>query len=591
LIKEKPFSKAARFALSSLLVVSALLLLNTGRQGYTAIRRVLDAGMPDGTFETLTRANASVFQVIFVGIGVLLTLVALALAVRPGWFTKLVEAVRGFKEDAHLLWGAFSLPKESHTDLLFLAAIEVVGLILRLDQMMAPMGYDESYTANEFARSLWTALTNYSLPNNHILHTMMVYFSTRIFGFEPWAVRLPAFIAGMLVPPALYWLSRMFYGRKTGLLAALLAAVASPLIHFSTDSRGYILISLLTIAALWLAAVLVGSRNRLGWFLFTLLIALGFYTVPVMMFPFGIIFLWLLAEGIWQSGPAYGGLRQFALYWMSSGICIALVTLVLYLPVLIFSGPDALFHNPFVTPLPWNDFWAMLPGRSLVVWEGWVQGIPVVLIALFLIGFILSLALHSRISRFHVPLQLAAIIWLSALMLIRRPDIWQRLFLFLIPLLIIWVSAGLIGALELAQNKVGSNYPWAQVGLAFLVALSLIRAGAVLPSIRGDWSSRRGPHENLVRWLQKQIRPDDLIVVNYPNDAPVRYYARLYGIDNSAFDTSGAFDRLLVILKPSINQTLDSVLSRNGLDPAKCEPSTGPYTSFGYMDVYVCGSP
>jgi len=555
------------------------------------MHRLLDAGMPDGRFETLTHLNAVVFQVIFIGVGLFLMVIALVLVFRPGWFASLTVAVRGFRAEAHLLWVAFSLPKDSYLDLIFLLAIGLVGIVVRLARIMAPMGYDESYTANEYARSLWTALTDYSLPNNHVLHTVLVYFSTRIFGFEPWAVRLPAVLIGILIPAALYWLCSVFYDRKTGLLAALLAAVAYPLILFSTDSRGYMLIAFFTIVALWLAAFLVRNRNLLGWLLLSFSIALGFSTVPVMMFPFGIIFLWLLAEGIMEGGQSYGGVGQFAVCWLSSGILVALGTLLLYLPVLIYSGPDALFHNQFVRPLPWNDFLDILPRRLMSIWSEWVHGLPVALIALLLLGLVLSLALHSRVSRFRVPLQVVAVLWLGALAFIRRPDPWERLFVFLVPLLLMWVSAGLMGALGLLQDKLGSNYPWARVGIAIPVALSLIYVGTMLPSLPRDWASETGPPETLVRWLQKELRANDLIVVAYPNDAPVRYYARLYGINNSDFDTSQPFERLFVIVRLSTKQTPSAVLSQSGLDQSVCDSSPEPFTSFGYLDVFVCSPP
>ena len=81
-----------------------------------------------------------------------------------------------------------------------------------------------------FARSLFAAATDYHLPNNHVFHSILVYFSTRIFGIQPWAVRLPAFTAGVLLVPAAYWLAKRLYDRWTALGAALLVAWFPPLI-------------------------------------------------------------------------------------------------------------------------------------------------------------------------------------------------------------------------------------------------------------------------------------------------------------------------------------------------------------------------
>ncbi len=81
----------------------------------------------------------------------------------------------------------------------------ILGLVLRFAFLGRPMGHDETYTYMAFAsRGIKTAITDYHLPNNHVLHTILVVISTSLFGNSPEAIRLPAFIAGVLLIPAVY---------------------------------------------------------------------------------------------------------------------------------------------------------------------------------------------------------------------------------------------------------------------------------------------------------------------------------------------------------------------------------------------------
>ena len=81
---------------------------------------------------------------------------------------------------------------------LILLFILLSGLILRLGSLFEPVTYDEAYTYVAFAsRSLWAIVSDYSLPNNHILHSILVHLSTQIVGNHPWAIRIPALVAGL----------------------------------------------------------------------------------------------------------------------------------------------------------------------------------------------------------------------------------------------------------------------------------------------------------------------------------------------------------------------------------------------------------
>src|SRR5512139_2592793 len=119
------------------------------------------------------------------------------------------------------------------------------GFFLRLLVINRSIDYDKAYTFLNFAsKSFKYILADYSAPNNHILHTILVGIASRLFGGEPWAVRLPAFLAGTLIVPVMYLTARRFFSRPQALGAAALLAVTPVLIDYSVNGRGYTMLFL-----------------------------------------------------------------------------------------------------------------------------------------------------------------------------------------------------------------------------------------------------------------------------------------------------------------------------------------------------------
>src|SRR4051812_31711660 len=88
--------------------------------------------------------------------------------------------------------------RRPESDLKVMAALVVIGVLLRLPYLDVLMRYDESYTYNEYAtRSLYDAVSLYTFPNNHLFHTLLVHIAVRLFGDSPPVVRLPALLAGL----------------------------------------------------------------------------------------------------------------------------------------------------------------------------------------------------------------------------------------------------------------------------------------------------------------------------------------------------------------------------------------------------------
>ncbi len=75
-------------------------------------------------------------------------------------------------------------------------------------------------------------------------------------------VRLPSFLAGLLVPPVFYLTHRRYAGHAAALLTAMVLVMMDPVRYYISVGRGY---SLMLLAILVLNALVLGMLRRGGW--------------------------------------------------------------------------------------------------------------------------------------------------------------------------------------------------------------------------------------------------------------------------------------------------------------------------------------
>ena len=219
-------------------------------------------------------------------------------AVARSWWRSLRTAPRSLRG-----W----IAGEQGTYLAAGGAILVAAVAIRVAYLDVPLRYDEATTYNNFvSKPLYVALANYATPNNHLLHTFLAKVSVAVFGNEPWAIRLPALLAGIALVPATFAVARVYFGRVAALLAAALVAASSTLVEYSTNARGYTLAALAT-AIVFLAGARALERDSVGaWAAVAVVGALGLYAVPIMVYPLGGALLWILVSGLARSATAPG---------------------------------------------------------------------------------------------------------------------------------------------------------------------------------------------------------------------------------------------------------------------------------------------
>jgi 4-amino-4-deoxy-L-arabinose transferase-like glycosyltransferase len=236
-----------------------------------------------------------------------------------------------------------------------LAAVVVVAAALRWHWLGQPVRYDEAVTWLQYAsQPLPEALSRYDLPNNHLFHTLLAHLTTELLGPGVRALRLPAYLAGVLTVPATWALGRRLHGVRAGLLAAALVAASPVLVLFSANARGYAIVVLAFLVLALLAAELRRRSSALAWVAFAVTAALAGWTMPASLYP-------AAAVGIWLLWPARKGEASRSLTGRLAGLAAAAVgaaglAALLYAPVLRRSGWRSVAANRFVAPAPFDEF-------------------------------------------------------------------------------------------------------------------------------------------------------------------------------------------------------------------------------------------
>lgn len=473
-----------------------------------------------------------------------------------------------------------------------LFALTSLAFLMRIGLLWQPMEHDESYSAVVFAfEPLANGLSDYHFPNNHVFHTFLVHVSYLLFGAKEWAVRLPAFLAGILLVPTGYWLARRWYGKRTAWLAGVMIAVLPDLMGYSARARGYSLMALFTLLAFLSADIIKSKKNRAAWFLLVVFGALGFYTLPIMAYPLMVVYVWLGLSWLFNEfGKAYTKL-SFAVYTIVAGLLTVCLGLLLYVPIFRNWGVGSLFANAYVEAMPKELYDQTLLVRFRETWQvlnwGAVPGIGIILLA----GLILTIVFHQRISRSRFSLPLLSLLVIGLLIAVQRPNAYARTWHFYFPLLSIWAAIGLtmvFSGRTISLPRVGKRPVTLLLALVFAV-LFFVNGVSYVAQQYPYAKKGEGRVEQAALYLKTQLQPDDIVVITASDDAPLWFYFEKLGLDRDYFSRSRPFHRAFVVVTTSDkNQSLNFVIADRGPDPVFFDwDTTQKIHSIDDLDVYL----
>ena len=520
-----------------------------------AIRNVADRFAPDGKAQILHWigiGDARIIAVLREGAGTALVMGALLLAFRrPIARLLAAEPDSGDARTARIGWLEAAVA----------GCVFVVCAALAARNLDLPIRFDEAYTITQFAtRSLWTILSDYHQPNNHVLHTLAVRAAFELLGDSPAALRTPAFLAACLTLPAVWWFVRREHGWLAAAFATALVGTSPFFIEFATNARGYTLTGLAFMALLLCGQGLVRRpEDPVRWGLFAVVTALGMFTHPLMVFPAAIAAAWMVLVRWREAGVA--GARSLAVNGAVWGTVAVGLTGLLYAPVLTVSGIDALFFNEAMgLDAEGKAGFPAVLANAPRSWLGWHAATPIGAQGALLLALLVGAMAPRRPSGHRGVLVLAVVLGAGAVFVPYPVALQQRgtFFLLLPAMIVAGTGAALLVGAALARlrskaplrSKAGvaggrlrGEGPGA---LAVLVVLGGFGWWATRPGVTEHFAWETGWSPNaaaLASAVDGELRPGDHVLGRFPTLSPVMFYLQGLGHDVSRVRTGSYFDR------------------------------------------------
>ena len=408
------------------------------------------------------------------------------------------------------------------------AFLLLLGTGLRFAYLFQPLRYDEVLTFFAYtSHPLTLALTKNQPPNNHLLHTLFVHLSIGLFGNAEWALRVPAFFAGVLIMPFTYLVFRKLYNRSAGFVAMALVVPSLLLINYSTNSRGYTMQTLFFLVLILIGAYLKEKSTPMRWVTFALFGFLILYTMPTSVYFLGAVVLWLGISALVKdtSDGRWRFIAKLAGAVAASGI----VTVLLYIPVLLRSGLETITANPMVEPM--HNLSDFIVGNFKLfrsVWFSWNVDVNLLIGIALAACFVVSIVFHRKMSRDKVNLAVVTIGWCLLLIIAQRSVSFIRSWMPLLPLYLGFASAGLVfftaRSLRALQARGVKFKPSQVLFVVVVLAFSIFLCSMVVASTSAYQTDELGfPHRAasfkdcfaITSFLQKTLRAGDIVRVDH----------------------------------------------------------------------------
>ena len=290
------------------------------------------------------------------------------------------KIINNIKEFNNTIKYAFIEIRElGHFTKISLLVALVAYIIMQLYYLFEfPFTIDEAASYVFFiSKGLLVSATYYPGTNNHILFSETAVVFNSFFHNPIISVRLPCLLASTVTILILFIYLKNKFGLVPALLGAILFAFSSPNLFFSIQGRGYALLNLFVLVSfISLQQALVGKR--VFGYLFVLSSILGFYDMIIFLYPFASFIVYALIK--------YGREKKVVIRLLLYGLVVAFGVILLYLPVLLLSGYNAISGNPWLIPL--QNFFTHIPEYFSSVgsyfWSSDSYGLVITIILLLL---------------------------------------------------------------------------------------------------------------------------------------------------------------------------------------------------------------
>lgn len=540
------------YGLLFLLSITSVSLLIFSFSEFSTIRSYVDSLSTDHIVESFTNSyfHSIVWKARIAAV-ILLIVAVLSFFVRKKIMNILAQL---FSDAFHFSVSFFarlkySIEQENRFHLTTLLIIFISGFLIKLYHLFQPISYDEAFTYLYFVnRPLLIGLCDYSYPNNHLFHTFLSHISCSLFGNSLWAIRLPAFLTGVLIVPAAYVTGRKLVGKHAALFGSSFIASANTISEHSVMARGYTLITLFFLLILFLASELKNENKKGAWLFFVLFAVLGLYTIPVFLYALLPVLLWMFINSAESKK-----LRKEIFY---SFIFIGAIAFTLYIPPILASGIRSVLANDYIKSDTNISLINQFPPFLISLVKIWIRGIPFAftcfLAAGFLISFFSPTGKQSSSIVASIHLVLVTMIFIQQ----RIPP--ERTWIYLLPLFLLLSSSGIIFLLQKLFRK-NISLPISILSLVVVIFLGL-NVYSLKPLHWGEICD----NEKIATVLKAKLQAGDKVLAGIPIDYPLEYYFRQKNIPTDYMRVqSENFSRLFIIVNEASKQKLEELIPEN----------------------------
>lgn len=341
-----------------------------------------------------------------------------------------------------------------------------------------PISVDAASTFTYFTSAGFeTAVSYYPAPNNHVLHTICTLLFYHPGPYQTYLLRIPAFVFGGASLLLFYHISRRHFGSRASLIALALFGAVEPVVYFSYVARGYSMLLFFSLAAVYFWQKNHGFSRWWPAILYSLMLALGIYTVPshlyfVFAFSTGLVLLYSGKPGFWKSSLRLLGLD----------IAAVALAILAYKPIIDNHGIGALINNNYVKAKTWLSFqeWYAyfldMGGYFLVARWG-----------MFALGIVALGAIIFK--KYFSPLGLVSAVlclWIFVIPILHRTLAFHRVWVFTVPFMF-WMLLDIFKLVVKKDHRLGR-----QASGLFLVAVLLVAAAWEYHSVKGIIAFERG---------------------------------------------------------------------------------------------------
>ena len=265
---------------------------------------------------------------------------------KPFILQKIKDCFSAILEYPKWLWKSFK--KLNKIERISLSSFIILLIIQRLWlSSITYVIYDEAWTYLAFtSKNPLVAACFYPTSNNHILFSHLTQF-TKLLPFDILTnLRLSTLIPNILAVITLFICLRKYVKPLAAWCGIVLFAFSFPMVYYGFVARGYSLIVLFFIVGFFsLIEILQNFENKKAWYRLLISSVLGFYTIPIYLYPFvslfgfSMIFFWVNKN------------KTAVLKTIKYALATCIITFAVYTPVFAVSGIQSVTSNKFVNPL------------------------------------------------------------------------------------------------------------------------------------------------------------------------------------------------------------------------------------------------